>query len=332
MNNIFFISSENNNSFGVNQVLKNLKASLIKKCHINKSSGIWHFINTKYDLIHIHGCWKVRIIFYFIFSKIMELKVIISPHGMLDPFAFNKKMIMKSIFWHLFQKHILNFSDQIIVNSLNEKKNILKIIKHKNIIIIPHGIQIKKIKYNKKKQKNKLSFVFFSRIANVKNLETLVDIWTNNLFFKKLNLSIYGEIYDQNYFTPIKKKILKFKNIRFYGALYKNKIKVLSKHDIFIFPSKSENFGLVVLEAMAAGLYIILNKKLPWNELASNGFASLISFNNNNLIKEIKKLEKKKNELKSLNYFKKTQIHLDKNYNWKDISDLYLLNYTKILN
>ena len=89
MNNIFFISSENNNSFGVNQVLKNLKASLIKKCHINKSSGIWHFINTKYDLIHIHGCWKIRIIFYFIFSKIMKLKVIISPHGMLDPFSFN---------------------------------------------------------------------------------------------------------------------------------------------------------------------------------------------------------------------------------------------------
>jgi glycosyltransferase involved in cell wall biosynthesis len=332
MINIFFVSSENNNSFGVNQVLYNLKNSLRTKCHIKSSGGIWQFINNKYNLIHIHGCWKIHIIFYFIFSKIMNRKIIVSPHGMLDPYSLNQKKIIKSIFWHLFQKHIFNLSDQIIVNSINEKKNILKIISHKNIIIIPHGVQFRKQKYNiKKKNKEKLRFVFFSRIDRVKNLETLLKIWSNSLFLKKFDLSIYGQISDHKYFNLIKKKFLIFNNINYYGPLYKNKIKVLSKHDIFIFPSKSENFGLVVLEALAAGLYIILNKKLPWNDLAFSGFVSSIHFNNNNLVNVIKKLEKKKNELRSLNYFKKTQVLLHKKYNWKNISDLYLFNYKKLI-
>ena len=39
----------------------------------------------------------------------------------------------------------------------------------------------------------------------------------------------------------------------------KNKILNLSTYDVFILPSKSENFGLVVLEALNAGLYLILN-------------------------------------------------------------------------
>ena len=105
----------------------------------------------------------------------------------------------------------------------------------------------------------------------------------------------------------------------------------MAKHDVFIFPSKSENFGLVVLEAMAAGLYLILNKKLPWKNVALNGFATMINFNNITLISEVKKLIKKKKELRSLKYFNKIQSYLHKNYNWKNISNSYLHNYKKIL-
>ena len=329
---VFFISSENNNSFGVNRVLYDLKNFLKKKCYIKRSSNFYDFINTEYNIIHIHGCWKLYILFYFILSKIKKLKIIISPHGMLDPYSLNQKKIRKIIFWHLFRKHILKFSDQIIVNSLNEKKNVLKIVDHKKIIIIPHGIKFIKQKYDRKKNYNKkLNFVFFSRIDHVKNLDKLVKIWISNPYFENLKLSIYGEISDHKYFNLINHKISKYKNIKYYGALNKNKIKILAKYDVFIFPSKSENFGLVVLEAMAAGLYIVLNKKLPWKNIASEGFASLIYFNNTNLTKEIKNLIKRKSQLRSVNYFNKIKMFLHKNYNWKNISKIYLLNYKKLL-
>jgi len=327
---VLFVSSESNNSFGVNRVIFSLKKFLYKKCKFSYEQNLLKFLKSKYHLIHIHGCWSLRLLFFFIFSKLKKTKIIVSPHGMLDPFSFNQKKFIKLVIWHLYQKYIFMFSNEIIVNSNKERNNVYKIIKHSNIKVIPHGIEfnnrIKKIK-NKK-----LEFVFFSRIHHSKNLLELIDLWTNKVFFKNYNLSIYGEISDLNYFNKLNNKIRNFKNIKYKGALYKNKIQRLSVYDIFIFPSKSENFGLVILEALSSGLYLILNINLPWRHLNKKGFASFTNFREKNLKKEILRLEKKKQNIRSYKYIKKVHSYLKKNYNWEKISNTYISNYIKIVN
>lgn len=49
------------------------------------------------------------------------------------------------------------------------------------------------------------------------------------------------------------------------------KWEVLGNADAFILPSLSENFGLVVAEAMAAGLPVVTTTATPWDELESHG-------------------------------------------------------------
>ena len=159
----------------------------------------------------------------------------------------------------------------------------------------------------------------------------LVNLWTNDVFFKKFNLSIYGEVSDFKYFDLLKTKIKKFQNIKYKGSLYKNKIQRLSVYDIFIFPSKSENFGLVILEALASGLYLILNKNLPWHHISNKGFATLINFTENTLTKEVLRLEKMKNRIRSKKYIAKIYSYLAINYNWETISKDYVSCYTQVL-
>ena len=98
----------------------------------------------------------------------MFVKIVISPHGMIDPLSFAQKKIKKSFAWLIYQKYIFLFSDLIITNSEFEKKNLLKKLKFsKSIEIIEHGVNISKKKFNIKRS-NKLSFVFFSKFIHQK--------------------------------------------------------------------------------------------------------------------------------------------------------------------
>ena len=68
----------------------------------NEESDIALEVLKDHDLIHFHGCWKFSHIIYFIISKLMNIKILISPHGMLDPYSMSQKRTFKLIFWHLF--------------------------------------------------------------------------------------------------------------------------------------------------------------------------------------------------------------------------------------
>lgn len=58
--------------------------------------------------------------------------------------------------------------------------------------------------------------------------------------------------------------------ISFEGGVYGNrKWELFRQADLFILPTHSENFGIVVAEALASGTLVITTKGTPWCELES---------------------------------------------------------------
>lgn len=329
---VLYFSSETKKKFGVYNVISILKNKLKKKFFITISNKVSDIYKYNPNIIHIHGCWRPRLLIVFFLAKLSNIKIVLSPHGMIDPISFSQKKTIKIMIWFLYQKYIFEFSNLIIVNSINEKKNLKKKIKNKNIIMIPHGINTDKVKISSSKKNGQLSFVFFSRIHPIKNLDNLIDVWISNNFFKKYNLNIYGEIQNKIYFKKIFNKLRNFKKINYLGKLNFNKIKILSKNDIFIFPSKTENFGLVVLEAMLAGLYIMFNKNLPWNHLIKKGFGSPFDLNDKrSLSRKFKNINKLKNKIRNKKFRINLKSYLDKNYRWEKVAEKYFKNYSKII-
>ena len=126
-------------------------------------------------------------------------------------------------------------------------------------------------------------------------------------------------------------KIRYVKNINYRGQLNKNIQKLLSKYDVFIHPSNSENFGLVIFEGLSSGLYLILNKKLKKTFLEKKKFAKNINFNLKELKESVRYVLKIKRQIKSISYKQKTFRYVKKNFDWINISNVYFETYKKLV-
>ena len=63
---------------------------------------------------------------------------------------------------------------------------------------------------------------------------------------------------------------LHLKRIEFVGALKgKQKWEAYQEADIFVLPTYSENFGMTVAEALAAGVPAIVSKGAPWRRVGA---------------------------------------------------------------
>ena len=60
------------------------------------------------------------------------------------------------------------------------------------------------------------------------------------------------------------------KSVTLKGSFVSNEVKhnLFKSSDAFILPTKSENFGIVVLEALSYQIPVITTKEAPWEELS----------------------------------------------------------------
>ena len=328
---IFTNDLKNENSYGIGQIIHFLKKNIKITKKINVEIVNFRNLITKIHkikkskLVHIHGCWSLIHLLTFVISKIYKKKIYFSPHGMLMPHALKIKKLKKQIALKIYQKKILNHCDKIVVNSNLEKKFLKKLSNNKNISIIPHGIDINQKHFFKRNKNEKVKFFFYSRIHPIKGLFQLVNIWSKSKVLKKINLHIYGNVEDKIYFNKVKSMFTN--NIRYLGDVNSaNKYKLMKKYDVLIYPSYSENFGIIILEALNSGLYVLGRENLPWKSLNLK-FAKLIKINKNSLEKNIISLTKKL-AINKIHYDKKyLRNYLINNFSWKKISNIYLKIY-----
>ena len=150
--------------------------------------------------------------------------------------------------------------------------------------VIPNLIDAPKT-FRSKKNNNLL---FLGRINPIKNIDVLVEAYSNlkSEYKNKFSLIIVGEAfldYEKKYLeklkTLIKTKQLENK-IKFLGPVYgTKKFKIISQSFCLILPSKSENFGNVVLEAMSQKTPVITSENTPWKILKDNNAGYWVSPN-----------------------------------------------------
>lgn len=222
------------------------------------------------DLIHANGLWQFPTHYSAKFSRKYNIPFIISTHGMLYPEALQRSYWIKMAGLVLFQKKDLNLATVIHATCLTEKDFIKELGYRPPIAVIPNASEISPGLGNVASRNEKIRVGFVGRIAPIKNIENLLQAWAVT-GSKRLDceLVLVGEG-DISYSSSLKSlaSALGISNIKFTGFLSgTEKENIYRELTFLVLPSKSENFGMVVPEALIRQIPVIASKGAPWEEL-----------------------------------------------------------------
>jgi glycosyltransferase involved in cell wall biosynthesis len=118
-----------------------------------------------------------------------------------------------------------------------------------------------------------LRVCFLSRISPKKNLDYALRVLAGVTV--PVDFTIYGPIDDQAYWAACQPLMAGLPpNVRasYSGEVHPSEVRrTLSAQDLFFLPTRGENFGHVIYEALSTGVPVLISDQTPWNDLESRG-------------------------------------------------------------
>lgn len=251
--------------------------------------GVLHFINcepfenilcrAKPDIVHLHGLWNLGLHRCTVICRRWGVPYVIAPRGMLEPWSLRQKWLKKRIARWLYQDRDLKCAAALHATAESEAEQFRKLGFKNPIIISPNGVNVPKCVLAAKNAKGAKRVLFVSRMHPKKGVMELVEAWGQVVsggvgewrsWKVELVYTVNGD-FEREYEAKVKARVKELGlegQFIFTGALNDDeKWKAYARADLFVLPTYSENFGIVVAEALWAGVPVITTKGTPWKEL-----------------------------------------------------------------
>lgn len=284
----------------------------------------------KPDVVHINCCWMPGCAFAQKWAQQMGVKVVLSPHGMLEPW------IMARHYWTrklpallLYQKRAVVEADRLHATAESEKQNLMKLGYNNRISVIANGIDVDNVEMKHSWKRNR-EILFLSRVHVKKGINFLIEaVAALKDELKGYCVKIAGEG-EESYVNELRQLAARLgveDMVKFTGGVYGDSKWELFRHaDVFVLPTHSENFGIVVAEALACGTPVITTKGTPWQELETNGCGWWTDIGTESLVRTINNfliLTEKELEIMGQNGRKLVETKYSTKKVAKDMSNLY---------
>ncbi|MEO6490243.1 MAG: glycosyltransferase [Ferruginibacter sp.] len=223
----------------------------------------------KPDILYMVGIfsWHFNIV-PFIFSKVATK--IISVRGMLHPGALTQKRHKKQLFLKI--ARMFNLQKNAIFHATDEKEAVyIKNIFGEDIRVTIAGNFPRKLRPSPLllKEPYKLKLLTIGLISPMKN--HLLVLQSLKQCTSGVEYHICGPVKDMEYWQLCLAQIRDLPSnisVHYHGEVQPQSIEeYLAKAHVFILPSKSENFGHAIYEALSAGKPVITSFFTPWQNL-----------------------------------------------------------------
>ena len=232
------------------------------------------------DIVHLHGIWSMALHRCAVECRRLGIKYVIAPRGMLEPWSLRQKWLKKRIARYLYQDRDLKCAAALHATAESEAEQFRKLGFKNPIIISPNGVNVPK-NFSRVERVEKRRVLFVSRMHPKKGVMELVEAWAKLYSSSsvcsvvkdwccELVYTVNGD-FEREYEAKVKSKVkdsgLEDQFI-FTGALNDHeKWAAYARAELFVLPTYIENFGIVVAEALWAGVPVITTKGTPWKEL-----------------------------------------------------------------
>jgi glycosyltransferase involved in cell wall biosynthesis len=225
------------------------------------------------EIIHDNGVWLQTNSAALSIGRELRMPVVVSPRGMLEPWSLNQRSWKKQLAWNLFERSALQRASVLHATSHMEAASFRALGLTAPIAVIPNGVAVPAECVSELWSTRATLFprtaLFLSRIHPKKGLLGLVNAWAA-VRPPGWRLVIAGPDeggHRAEVEARVREKHLQ-RDVVFAGAVRgEAKRTLLRQAHLFVLPTHSENFGIVVAEALAYGLPVITTRGAPWRDL-----------------------------------------------------------------
>lgn len=208
------------------------------------------------DLIHIHGMWC----YPEVAAASLGVPYLVSPHGMLDPWALRNSQLKKRLFAALFEHRVFAGARAIHALCASEAASIQNFHPGKSVATIPNGVAVPAEISPLPTADGKKQLLFLGRLHPKKGVENLLRAFLR-LNHADWRLVIAG--WDQNGYQNMLETIWRAAGspecVVFAGPVFgEQKERMLRRSSAFILPSFSEGLPMAVLEAWSYRLPVLM--------------------------------------------------------------------------
>ena len=236
------------------------------------SSGLHKWLRRKgsaYDVVHVHG----------LLNPISSLSsrecvrngwpVVVRPFGTLSAYTIaHRRSALKQLYFAMLERRTLRRVSAVHFTTAVERDESLGhgIAWGARAFVIPPSVGSRPT-VSERSARTSSKVLVIARLNPVKHLELLLDAWPLVLrSISNAQLVVAGDG-DSAYVRALQQRVPGCQSVHFAGAVEgARKQQLLEESDLFVLPSFHENFGIAVLEAIAAGLPVVIT---PEVQLAS---------------------------------------------------------------
>lgn len=246
-----------------------------------------HLQSTGYDCVHHHALWLRTLHYAYAGARKFGVPLVIAPRGMMSGWAYRHNRWKKKLAEQFIHPGAFQAATGWHATSEEEANDIRLLGFTQPVCVAPNGVVPPTMDALARARdhwhtlcpatKQRPVVVFYSRFHRKKRLRELFDLWvgqnTGDWLLLLAGLPEEYSVDDVNGW--ISAAGARDRVVVFDGA---NQPPPYAVGSLFLLPSHSENFGLVVAEALTAGLPVLTTDTTPWRALSQQNAGWCVSW------------------------------------------------------